>query len=984
MCTPVGLQLVEGTGADLRRRFIPDSVPLAVISDPVTRDIESAQALLHGMGRNESAALSMDADIFDTIDPEIGTAICTPQYTDVEIADAVRQRLTVVPPPSSLASAASLVERLVGVGPAGPITSMGAPSVSASGKLSGAVAALKWLTQTIFYAFASGVPYVNASRSELYQLLAWQHYYRAVSDVNAKKATVNAKLLFEILRALGAPTEFQDRDGIGGVGGSGGGDGGASATVFFGHDGNLDGLYDLLALPWEAPPYLGGSSLIPTPPGSGLLFDLHVASGMINISFVYPVYTGGDGSSAELNTSGIVEQWPIVSGLSPRQLWERAEAGLRRYNSTARQCYERVRAQPTPPPRYDSPAASGPHHSPVVINEIVTRGMDSEDCNGEDWVELHNTDGAAPTSVAGFGMDDSSSSPDLGAISALPVEVASGSAITLGSGSCPDSIASGGFLVVCKGDWAYSFDAVGTRTGRHGPGCGFGFGLGHTDEVVLFRRVASDLTMSDLVDRTPAWRAPLHNVPSGTQSLGRNGPGRDAAFAVLYERTPGRQNAFRQVANPAPPPPPQPPVPPVPPAAPPPPPKPPPAPSPPPIAPLDLGAFRFVGLWPLTDRDGRPIAEDTSGAAILPGGAGGGADSIVVCNNNVLRDDPPSTLRIFEYSLPTAGGAPPRLLRSVEMRGFDDIEGLTLVASHDGAAGELPSYDLVVSEEGRLQLVQFRLARLATPADGSVARALIDHAAQERAGLVFPITLVPDALHTNIGLEGVAYDPLGFLLTLTEKSPMRVLRFDLRTHDETLLFAGPPRGAESFDPTSPLVLHRGIATDLAGMAFDARRRLLLMLSQEGAADGAIGPATVFAADMEGRLQSGPITLNGTQPEGLVLQPCCPHNLFVIGEPNELQLYAAPAPPTPEEGDGEADRISQVVLILAGAGLVAVTLVALVVALAFQRGRRRKPMPAAPAATAVIKALDVELNDAFQLNDAALEAKRVANLRVEGV
>ena len=46
------------------------------------------------------------------------------------------------------------------------------------------------------------------------------------------------------------------------------------ATLFVGHDGNLDGLALLLGLRWGAPPFLGGGDgeLLPTPPGSALRF----------------------------------------------------------------------------------------------------------------------------------------------------------------------------------------------------------------------------------------------------------------------------------------------------------------------------------------------------------------------------------------------------------------------------------------------------------------------------------------------------------------------------------------------------------------------------------------------------------------------------------------------------------------------------------------------------------------------------------------
>ena len=51
----------------------------------------------------------------------------------------------------------------------------------------------------IFYAFASGVPYPlhrELQHGEMYSLLGWQHWVRAVAKTfNAKTATANAGLI---------------------------------------------------------------------------------------------------------------------------------------------------------------------------------------------------------------------------------------------------------------------------------------------------------------------------------------------------------------------------------------------------------------------------------------------------------------------------------------------------------------------------------------------------------------------------------------------------------------------------------------------------------------------------------------------------------------------------------------------------------------------------------------------------------------------
>lgn len=74
-------------------------------------------------------------------------------------------------------------------------------------------------------------------------------------------------------------------------------------------------------------------------------------------------------------------------------------------------------------------------------------------------------------------------------------------------------------------------------------------------------------------------------------------------------------------------------------------------------------------------------------------------------NNAAYSDVATSNLRLFEYTLPEAG-VPPVLIRTVELAGFDDIEGLSLV--EDGP----DSVKLVVSEEGKMNLVMFALDKV--------------------------------------------------------------------------------------------------------------------------------------------------------------------------------------------------------------------------------------------------------------------------------
>jgi uncharacterized protein YjiK len=543
-----------------------------------------------------------------------------------------------------------------------------------------------------------------------------------------------------------------------------------------------------------------------------------------------------------------------------------------------------------------NPAASWAR-SAIVINEVTNQGSLDDACVGADWVELYNMMPSA-TSIKGMAIDDSSSSPTLGQITDLPAEVVAGKALILGQGTCPKTIPGGGYLVLCKGDKAFLFDAAGKQISAHSSGCGFGFGNGGSDEVVLFSQGTGNITMDMILDQTGAWSSMLGNNPSAIESLGRNWNDR-GKFMVMKNRTLGKANPLygnmsskggpvkRETL----------PCPGI-------------AVTPPQLgkapAALNLSAYSFVQLWSLTDTQGNAISEDLSGVAIIPGG-NGAEDSILFCNNNVLLSDLPSThLRIFEYSLPRTG-SPPALLRSIAMDGFDDIEGLTLISSNNTHA------QLAVTEEGRMNVVLFTIAKV------SGSKPVSETVLHSKADAIYQITVGLDALGSNRGLEGVAYDPKGFLYTLTEENPMRVIRINMKTCAQDIVFSGTK--PESYDSSSEFALLKGVATDIAGMTFDAARNSLVFLSHEGINNGATGPATVFTTDLQGKLISGPLSLQGKQPEGVVFQDDV--HMYVIGEPNEVQLYMNTAAPENTAAPNVVTKVQQV-FTFAGLNYTALT------------------------------------------------------------
>jgi len=158
-CTPGGLALLEGTGAYLvSSGAVPAHTSLSVVSDTVQRDVDSANALMRGMRRSEPVIL--DAQLFDTLKkPDVGTPLCNSTETSADRARAARQRMLDTPFPADFNHSTSLLERLIGVGSAGPFAPMGPPTLTSDGKLTGAIGPLKLFAQNLFYSFASNVPY---------------------------------------------------------------------------------------------------------------------------------------------------------------------------------------------------------------------------------------------------------------------------------------------------------------------------------------------------------------------------------------------------------------------------------------------------------------------------------------------------------------------------------------------------------------------------------------------------------------------------------------------------------------------------------------------------------------------------------------------------------------------------------------------------------------------------------------------------------
>lgn len=278
-CTGAGADLIESEGQQLAKlqNATIDASALRVLVDVDQRDASTANSLMQGLA-DSSQVFTAKAEyfplLFDAYAPHKGRGVCP--FPDAEMDRAQKiQLLKETPMPMGVGFAhdlnhtryievLQLLESLVGVGAAGPLTGLaGIPAIgtirSSDGgnpkaAITGAPIVLKLFAQNLLYSHASGIPYTNASLEQIYELSSWIYWYRQVSQTPVKLVSKNACGALSI---------------IGKLLGTAGDDAGTLGAVYVGHDSDLDALAYFFNLTWKAPPFRAPR---PTPPGSSLAF----------------------------------------------------------------------------------------------------------------------------------------------------------------------------------------------------------------------------------------------------------------------------------------------------------------------------------------------------------------------------------------------------------------------------------------------------------------------------------------------------------------------------------------------------------------------------------------------------------------------------------------------------------------------------------------------------------------------------------------
>jgi len=272
-CTSGGLDIMTKTGKDLVDNFGFDPDRARFFSDPgYVRDTDTAFALMQGMGIKH-ASIDFDTDLFNPPCAKI-----SPLRWDAD----VHARFAKLPLPGDYRTDLNELQEIIGVGPAGRLEDIDGPDAGIkydiAGMPKGGAKVMAQFGQSMLYAYASNIPFLNVTQEQINKFTAWHAWsVNGIFDENTFFANQQTWLLRSILTAL--KTE-------------------STTNIYAAHDANVAGFAALLGLKWNAPPYAPtetNGELKPTPPGCGLLFEFDDENdGAVTITYVYRVFDNSD------------------------------------------------------------------------------------------------------------------------------------------------------------------------------------------------------------------------------------------------------------------------------------------------------------------------------------------------------------------------------------------------------------------------------------------------------------------------------------------------------------------------------------------------------------------------------------------------------------------------------------------------------------------------------------------------------------------
>jgi hypothetical protein len=271
------LEILRGQGRNYLTKGLPGRITF--ISDNVTRDINTTQALMEGMD------MEANFTIAGAIFAPFQYGVCPLMNDSVHLA-SVMAAVAQIPAPSTTLRAR--LQHILGTSKMPPFQEIG--YVYLGGYLLGGPFVAGEATEVFILEYGAGVEvgWNQFEIEEIYEMEPLHNYWMGVNFGNLAVAqNVGSNLLAHIMANL--------------TGGSScvGPDIPEEATVFYiGHDSDMMELGGMLGLEWDLEPYTTNSTV----PGSSLRFDLHQdEAGNPFVSINWYATTFGD-TDGEMNS----------------------------------------------------------------------------------------------------------------------------------------------------------------------------------------------------------------------------------------------------------------------------------------------------------------------------------------------------------------------------------------------------------------------------------------------------------------------------------------------------------------------------------------------------------------------------------------------------------------------------------------------------------------------------------------------------------
>jgi len=280
-CTPRGQSLVQVFGSSLKD-VLP--LPMSLVADNITRNIDTAHRLASGLGAPPSA-VSVSGALFDPVKAKL-CADLTPAEYDVAIRSQIQQAANsssyLHPAWKAMPQTLRQLQALVGDGVAPPIFQI-PNDVAADGYLGGGLyVASEALIEKFIMEAGSGLPVAwgkldGDARSALYQ--SWLALHVLYARINHAGMPIPTRqggpVLWNIVEQLQANSSH------------------GGTVVLSGHDTTLDAVAEMLELRWQCGHFAENS----TPPMSGLLLET-TPDGMLKIAAVCAPFEGDSAGKA--------------------------------------------------------------------------------------------------------------------------------------------------------------------------------------------------------------------------------------------------------------------------------------------------------------------------------------------------------------------------------------------------------------------------------------------------------------------------------------------------------------------------------------------------------------------------------------------------------------------------------------------------------------------------------------------------------------